>query len=72
MRRLLWALADLKEHVLSQAPKLFATMAEAPLEDLERLRQEGREFSRSTQACSLAEVRLLQQSSPSHLAREQS
>ena len=40
MQRLLWALADLKEQVLSQAPKVFATMAEAPLEDLDRLRQE--------------------------------
>ena len=44
MRRLLWALADLKEHVLSQDLKLFATMAEAPLEDLDRLRQEVESF----------------------------
>ena len=44
MRRLLWALADLKEHVLFQDPKLFATMAEAPLEDLDRLRQEVESF----------------------------
>ena len=44
MQRLLWALADLKEQVLSQAPKLFATMAEAPLEDLDRLRQEIESF----------------------------
>ena len=44
MQRLLWALADLKEQVLSQAPKLFATMAEAPLEDLDRLRQEVESF----------------------------
>jgi len=44
MRRLLCALADLKEHVLPQDPKLFATMAEAPLEDLDRLRQEVESF----------------------------
>ena len=44
MRRLLWALADLKEHVLFQDPKLFATMAEAPSEDLDRLRQEVESF----------------------------
>jgi len=44
MRRLLWALADLKAQVLSQDPKLFATMAEAPLEDLDRLRQEVESF----------------------------
>jgi hypothetical protein len=44
MQRLLWALADLKENVLSQDPKLFATMAEAPLEDLNRLRQEVESF----------------------------
>ena len=40
MGRLLSALADLKEQVLPTDPKLFATMAEAPLEDLERLRQQ--------------------------------
>jgi hypothetical protein len=44
MQRLLWALADLKEQVLSQDPKLCATMAEAPLEDLDRLRQEVESF----------------------------
>ena len=44
MRRLLWALADLKEQALPQDPKLFATMAEAPLEDLDRLRQEVESF----------------------------
>ena len=44
MQRLLWALADLREQVLSQDPKLFATMAEAPLEDLDRLRQEVESF----------------------------
>ena len=44
MRRLLWALGDLKEQVLSQDPRLFATMAEAPLEDLDRLSQEVESF----------------------------
>ena len=44
MQRLLWALADLKEQMLSQDPQLFATMAEAPLEDLDRLRQEVESF----------------------------
>jgi hypothetical protein len=38
MRRLLWALAALKEQMLSQDLKVFVTMAEAPLEDLDRLR----------------------------------
>jgi hypothetical protein len=42
--RLLCALEDLKEHVLPKDPKLFATMAEAPLEDLHRLRQEVEGF----------------------------
>ena len=40
MGRLLSALEDLKEQVLPTDPKLFAAMAEAPLEDLERLRQQ--------------------------------
>jgi len=44
MQRLLGALADLKEHVLPQDPKLFAALAEAPLEDLDRLRQEVEGF----------------------------
>lgn len=44
MQRLLSALADLKAQVLLQDPKLFATMAEAPLEDLDRLRQEVEGF----------------------------
>jgi len=44
MGRLLYALADLKEQVLPQDPKLFAAMAEAPLEDLERLRQQVEGF----------------------------
>ncbi len=44
MQRLLSALADLKAEVLLQDPKLFAAMAEAPLEDLDRLRQEVEDF----------------------------
>ena len=40
MERLILALDDLKENVLPRDPKLFATMAEAPLEDLDRLREE--------------------------------
>ena len=40
MQRLLSALVDLKEHVLPRDPALFAAMAEAPLEDLDRLRQQ--------------------------------
>ncbi len=40
MQRLLCALDDLKEKVLPKDPKLFAVMAEAPLEDLDRLREE--------------------------------
>ena len=39
MQRLLAALEDLKETVLPHNPQLFAAMAEAPLEDLDRLRQ---------------------------------
>jgi hypothetical protein len=44
MGRLLSALEDLKEQVLPKDPKLFATMAEAPLEDLGRLRQQVEGF----------------------------
>jgi hypothetical protein len=44
MTRLLCALDDLKEQVLPKDPKLFAVMAEAPLEDLDRLRQEVEGF----------------------------
>ncbi|SFJ10193.1 hypothetical protein [Planctomicrobium piriforme] len=43
MERLLLALNDLKENVLPKDPGLFATMAEGPLEDLERLRKEVQE-----------------------------
>ena len=44
MGRLLSALDDLKEQVLSKDPQLFAVMAAAPLEDLERLRQQVEGF----------------------------
>ena len=44
MSRLLSALNDLKEQVLPKDPQLFAVMAEAPLEDLDRLRQEVKGF----------------------------
>jgi hypothetical protein len=44
MDRLIRALDDLKENVLPNDPSLFATMAEGPLEDLERLRKEVREY----------------------------
>ena len=44
MKRLLRALDDLKDTVLPKNPQLFAVMAEAPLEDLDRLRQEVEDF----------------------------
>ncbi len=37
MERLIRALDDLKANVLPKNPELFATMAEAPLDDLGRL-----------------------------------
>lgn len=40
LERLLRALEDLRENVLPRDPALFATMAEAPLDDLNRLRKE--------------------------------
>jgi hypothetical protein len=40
MGRLIAALDDLKLTVLPNNPQLFALMAEAPLEDLDRLRDE--------------------------------
>jgi hypothetical protein len=40
MERLIRAVEDLKENVLPQNPQLFATLVEAPLEDLGRLRGE--------------------------------
>ncbi|NLY00935.1 MAG: hypothetical protein GXY83_33000 [Rhodopirellula sp.] len=44
MERLIRALDDLKENVLPKDPKLFAAMAEGPLQDLDRLREEVREY----------------------------
>jgi hypothetical protein len=44
MERVIRALDDLKANVLPQNPELFATMAEAPLEDLGRLREELSQF----------------------------
>ena len=40
MERLFRALDDLKANVLPRNPELFATMAEGPLDDLDRLRKE--------------------------------
>jgi ribosomal 50S subunit-associated protein YjgA (DUF615 family) len=40
MERLIRAVEDLKENVLPKNPQLFATLAEAPLCDLGRLREE--------------------------------
>lgn len=44
MKRLLSALDNLKTYILPKDPTLFAIMAEAPLEDLDRLRQEVEGF----------------------------
>jgi len=44
MGRLLSALEDFKEQVLPKDPKLFAVMAEVPLEDLRQLRQQVERF----------------------------
>ncbi|MSR56846.1 MAG: hypothetical protein EXS05_04145 [Planctomycetaceae bacterium] len=44
MDRLIRALDDLRQNVLSKDPSLFATMAEGPLEDLGRLRKEVSEY----------------------------
>jgi hypothetical protein len=40
MERLIRALNDLRQNVLPNDAQLFAVMAEAPLEDLDRLRSE--------------------------------
>ena len=50
LERLLRALEDLRENVLPRDPTLFATMAEAPLDDLERLRQELADFLQETKS----------------------
>jgi hypothetical protein len=44
MERIISALEDLQRTVLPQNPQLFATMAEAPLDDLNKLRVELHEF----------------------------
>jgi ribosomal 50S subunit-associated protein YjgA (DUF615 family) len=44
MERLLRAVEDLRENVLPQNPELFATLVEAPLDDLQRLRSEVDDF----------------------------
>jgi hypothetical protein len=46
MERVIRSLDDLKANVLPRNPELFATMAEAPLEDLDRLRDELSGFLR--------------------------
>ena len=48
MERLLLALDDLKVNVLPKDPRLFAAMAEAPLEDLQRLCREIHEELKAT------------------------
>jgi len=40
LQRLLNALEALREDVLPRDPRLFGVMAEAPLDDIERVRQE--------------------------------
>ncbi|MGE0605486.1 MAG: hypothetical protein AB7O62_00055 [Pirellulales bacterium] len=44
MDKLLAALADLQQTILPRDPNLFAVMAEAPLDDLARLRIEIRDY----------------------------
>jgi len=44
MDRVIRALEDLRCKVLPENPQLFATMAEAPLDDLNRLRVELHEY----------------------------
>jgi hypothetical protein len=44
MEHVLGALEDLQRKVLPVNPQLFAAMAEAPLDDLNRLRAELREY----------------------------
>ena len=44
LERIIRALEDLRHTVLPKDPVLFATMAEAPLDDLKRLRKEVNEY----------------------------
>jgi hypothetical protein len=46
MERIIHALDDLRDNVLPKDPSLFATMAEAPLDDLNRLRSEVNDYVR--------------------------
>lgn len=46
MQRVIRALDDLKLSVLQQNPQLFATMSQAPLDDLNRLRAELADYVR--------------------------
>ena len=50
MERLLRALDDLRQNVLPKAPALFAVMAEAPLDDLARLKSEIHGYAHELQA----------------------
>jgi len=50
MERLLRALDDLKQNVLPKDPALFAVMAEAPLDDLARLKSEIHGYAHELQA----------------------
>jgi hypothetical protein len=50
MERLLRALDDLKLNVLPKDPALFAVMAEAPLDDLARLKSEIHGYAHELQA----------------------
>ena len=50
LERLLRALEDLRENVLPRDPALFATMAEAPLDDLDRLRKGVADFLHETKS----------------------
>ena len=44
MERLIRAVEDLRSNVLPANPQLFATMSEAPLDDLARLRHELHDY----------------------------
>lgn len=50
LERLLRALEDQRENVLPRDPALFATMAEAPFDDLDCLRKEVADFLRETKS----------------------
>ena len=50
MERLFQALDDMRENVLPRDPRLFALMAEAPLDDLNRMRAEISEYAQELNA----------------------